>query len=239
MQGSAHPPDWPAIDTVLLDMDGTLLDLGYDQQFWEEQLPRRFAASRGVTLEEARRLMRPIFESTAGTLDWYCIDYWSRALGLDIVSLKRATRHHIDWLPRAREFLGSVRQAGKRVALVTNAHPEILAIKDAPQMLDGDYRLRLSIRLRNPYVDPISLLQVDLLRRWRDGGRGDEALLEALATHLQRKRIPRVDCNLMAAELKAATGRVSVPESNGAAAPVAAPAAAPAAARPAPANATI
>ena len=58
----------------------------------------------------------------------------------------------------------------------------ILAIKDAPQMLDGDYRLRLSIRLRNPYVDPISLLQVDLLCRWREGGREDEALLEALVT---------------------------------------------------------
>ena len=58
----------------------------------------------------------------------------------------------------------------------------ILEIKDAPQMLDGDYRLRLSIRLRNPYVDPISLLQVDLLQRWRTGGREDAALLEALVS---------------------------------------------------------
>ncbi len=62
------------------------------------------------------------------------------------------------------------------------ARDAILAIKDVPQMLDGDYRLRLSIRLRNPYVDPISLLQVDLLRRWRDGGREDGALLEALVS---------------------------------------------------------
>jgi phosphoenolpyruvate carboxylase len=56
----------------------------------------------------------------------------------------------------------------------------VLAIKGADELLAGDRRLRLSIRLRNPYVDPISLLQVDLLERWRAGGREDEALFQAL-----------------------------------------------------------
>ncbi|MDG6349037.1 phosphoenolpyruvate carboxylase [Luteimonas sp. 8-5] len=56
----------------------------------------------------------------------------------------------------------------------------VLALRGESELLAGDPRLRLSIRLRNPYVDPISLLQVDLLRRWRQGGRQDEALLEAL-----------------------------------------------------------
>jgi phosphoenolpyruvate carboxylase len=56
----------------------------------------------------------------------------------------------------------------------------ILAIKGEDALLAGDYRLRLSIRLRNPYVDPLSLLQVELLQRWRGGGREDEALLRAL-----------------------------------------------------------
>jgi phosphoenolpyruvate carboxylase len=56
----------------------------------------------------------------------------------------------------------------------------ILAIKGADALLANDYRLRLSIRLRNPYVDPISLLQVELLRRWREGGSADDATLRAL-----------------------------------------------------------
>jgi len=112
-------------------MDGTLLDLGYDKHFWGEYLPRRVADSRGIPVEEAQRLMRPIFESTAGTLDWYCVNYWSRALSLDIVALNRATRHEIDWLPEAREFLARLKAAGRRVVLVTNAHPDVLAIKDA------------------------------------------------------------------------------------------------------------
>ncbi|MEN9311696.1 MAG: phosphoenolpyruvate carboxylase [Pseudomonadota bacterium] len=58
----------------------------------------------------------------------------------------------------------------------------ILALKQSDSLLADDYRLRLSIRLRNPYVDPISLLQVELLRRWREGGRTDEALLRTLVS---------------------------------------------------------
>jgi len=58
----------------------------------------------------------------------------------------------------------------------------ILALRDRGTLLQDDYRLRLSIRLRNPYVDPISLLQVELLQRWRAGERSDEALLQALVT---------------------------------------------------------
>ena len=112
-------------------MDGTLLDLGVDHHFWEQLLPRRCAESRGISVEVARRLMRPIFEATQGTLDWYCVDYWSRASSLDIVILKRAVRHQIEWLPHSRTFLARLRAAGRRTVLVTNAHPEILAIKDA------------------------------------------------------------------------------------------------------------
>jgi phosphoenolpyruvate carboxylase len=56
----------------------------------------------------------------------------------------------------------------------------ILSIKEQDDLLDGEPTLQRSIRLRNPYVDPMSLLQVDLLKRWRAVQRQDENLLEAL-----------------------------------------------------------
>jgi phosphoenolpyruvate carboxylase len=54
------------------------------------------------------------------------------------------------------------------------------AIKQPQSLVDRDQTMRRSLELRNPYVDPINLLQVDLLRRWRETGRQDRELFEAL-----------------------------------------------------------
>ncbi|MEA5445162.1 phosphoenolpyruvate carboxylase [Gammaproteobacteria bacterium AB-CW1] len=56
----------------------------------------------------------------------------------------------------------------------------LLSVKGRDELLEDDPVLARAIRLRNPYVDPMSILQVDLLRRWREGGREDDALLHAL-----------------------------------------------------------
>jgi len=97
--------------------------------------------------------MQPIFEATRGTLNWYCVEYWSRALSLDIAALKRATRHQIAWLPMARDFLVRLRATGRRIVLVTDAHPEILAIKDTRpglrRRLDAVYTRMNWARSRN------------------------------------------------------------------------------------------
>jgi putative hydrolase of the HAD superfamily len=121
--------DWDAIDTVLVDMDGTLLDLAFDNYFWRELVPQRYARLHGMSVAVAQQCLAPRFEAKVGTLDWYCLDHWTRDLGMDLKALKREHREHIRFLPGAPEFLAAARGRGKHVSIVTNAHRDTFEVK--------------------------------------------------------------------------------------------------------------
>lgn len=121
--------DWNNIDTVLLDMDGTLLDLNFDNHFWLEFVPSRFAEQNGISLEQAKLQLVPQFKEMEGKLEWYCLDYWSEVLKLDIVGLKVEIAGLIAVLPHVVEFLTAIKQTSKQIVLVTNAHRASLDIK--------------------------------------------------------------------------------------------------------------
>jgi len=132
-------PDWSRIDVVCLDMDGTVLDLHFDNLFWLELLPRRWGEARGLDYAAAMAQLRPRFEAKRGTLEWYCVDHWSEELGLDVPALKHELRAEIRYLDGAAEFLDLLRATGKRVLLTTNAHPLSLQVKDAQTQLSRHF----------------------------------------------------------------------------------------------------
>jgi len=131
-------PPWSAIDTVMFDMDGTLLDLHFDNFFWTELIPREFGRKHGVTESAAKEIITCKYAGVKGTLSWYCLDYWRTELDLDIVELKLSVRHKIKIRPSVEKLLLDLQAANKRLLLVTNAHPDSLSLKTGETGI-GDY----------------------------------------------------------------------------------------------------
>lgn len=121
--------DWKSITTVFLDMDGTLLDLHFDNYFWHEYVPLRFSEKYAIEFPVAKQDLLSRYKNKAGTLQWYCVDFWANELGLDIGALKREVSKHIQIFPNVEKFLKKLRQHEKYVALVTNAHRKSIDVK--------------------------------------------------------------------------------------------------------------
>jgi HAD superfamily hydrolase (TIGR01509 family) len=130
--------DWSDIDKVFLDMDGTLLDLHFDNYFWCQYVPEQYAAKEAISLEEAASQLKARYLTAEGSINWYCVDYWTEELGLDIELLKQEVDHLIQIHPHVLEFLEAMQRIGKRRVLVTNAHQKSLAIKLAKTRI-GDH----------------------------------------------------------------------------------------------------
>ena len=121
--------DWTGVEDVLLDMDGTLLDRDFDNFFFEEELPRRYAALHRMTEPAAREKLFALYGAVEGELAWTDLHYWTRTLGIDVAALTQELSGRIGYLPGVEAFLRAVRARRKRLTVLTNAHPEGVAIK--------------------------------------------------------------------------------------------------------------
>jgi len=121
--------EWDAINTVFLDLDGTLLDLHFDNHFWLEYVPVRYAEKHQLSHSEANADLMQRYQKVKGKLEWYCVDFWTRELELDIEQLKHEMAHKIAVHPDVTQCLQAISDIGKRIVLVTNAHPASLDLK--------------------------------------------------------------------------------------------------------------
>jgi putative hydrolase of the HAD superfamily len=117
-------------ETLMLDMDGTILDLAYDNYMWMTHVPEKWAEKNGLSLSDARKHLFARFGAVQGELDWYCLDHWSEQLDLDVMQLHRDNHERIGFLPGARSFLTQLRELNFKVLLVTNSHPDTLQLKE-------------------------------------------------------------------------------------------------------------
>lgn len=118
------------IDLVLLDMDGTLLDLHYDSHFWLEYVPQKYAHKNGLPLDQAQHHVYAQYKQVFGTLSWYSHDYWTETLALDINQLQYENKHKIQWREDTLWFLKKLKSLNKKVVILTNAHPSGIVLKN-------------------------------------------------------------------------------------------------------------
>lgn len=128
---------WKQIKTVLLDMDGTLLDLHFDNHFWLHHLPAKIAEQRNISVEQAKAFIHEEYQKVSGTISWYCLDYWAAMLDMDIMQAKREINHLISMREDTIPFLDALHESGREVVLVTNAHPDSLSLKVEHTQLDS------------------------------------------------------------------------------------------------------
>jgi len=121
--------NWKSIKTVLLDMDGTLLDLCFDNYFWQEYLPVHWGKMNNMDAESAKTKLRDWYAKEAGTLSWYCLDFWTERLQFDVLELKADVEHLIKYRPHAESFLKQLGDSAFSVVMVTNAHEKLIKMK--------------------------------------------------------------------------------------------------------------
>lgn len=113
----------------MFDMDGTLLDLAFDDLIWNHKLPERHAATHGISLEQSKNVLYEFYQQHKHTLSWYSSRFWSSKVGVDTLQLQYDYKQRIQPRPGCMELLQTLKAKGYRCWLLTNADCDGLQLK--------------------------------------------------------------------------------------------------------------
>lgn len=137
-------------------MDGTLLDLHFDNYFWLQHLPKAYALKNQISEAQATAYLMPLFKAHQSTLNWYCVDFWSDLLEVDIMALKAEIAYKISYRPKAQAFLAHCQEQVDDLRLITNGHRKVLNLKiKHTQLSDYFVDLHCSHELGAPKEDQL------------------------------------------------------------------------------------
>lgn len=121
--------DWQNLDVVLLDMDGTLIDLHFDNRLWNTHLTTVYAQTHQISEQKAAELLFAHMRANVGTIEFYCLDYWAKFTELDIMQLHRDLVELLRFRDGTETFLRWLQSQPSRTLMATNAHRSSLQIK--------------------------------------------------------------------------------------------------------------
>ena len=115
----------------LIDLDGVILDTSYDNYFWQEYIPRVYAKKNNISEKDGINYTHTLFRYKKKTKDWYDVDYWSNILDINIIQEKSRKENMslIKIKEGAESTLSKLKEDGKELFLVTNAHRKTLDVK--------------------------------------------------------------------------------------------------------------